>query len=165
MGFANRRALTLSTFLLLAVQPQAGNAQQPDTAVADTANIPLYRLRGITVTVTRSRELLNRLPYAVGVLGRDEIQGREPTLSLEEALLEVPGIAVDNRYNFALGDRISIRGFGSRAQFGVRGIRVIQDGIPLTLPDGQSQLTNLDLASAGRIEIIRGPASSLYGNA
>ena len=72
---------------------------------------------------------------------------------------------VNNRYNFGLGNRISIRGFGSRSQFGVRGIRIIQDGIPLTLPDGQAQLNNVDLAAAGRIEVIRGPASSLYGNA
>ena len=140
-------------------------AQQPDTASADTAKLPVYRLEPITVTVTRSPEQLDRLPYAAGLITAGAIRGFEPTISLDESLLAMPGVMVNNRHNFALGNRISIRGFGSRSQFGVRGIRVIQDGIPLTLPDGQAQLNNVDLATAGRIEVIRGPASSLYGNA
>jgi iron complex outermembrane receptor protein len=147
--------------LLLAVCPAM--AQQPDTARADS--VPVYKLEGITVTVSRSKQEVQKLPYAIGVLGASEIQGLQTTISLDEALPGIPGVFVSNRYNFALGDRISIRGFGARSQFGVRGIRVIQDGIPLTLPDGQSQLNNLDLSAAGRIEVIRGPASALYGNA
>jgi iron complex outermembrane receptor protein len=148
---------------MLAASPGTALAQQQDSARADS--IPLYKLEGVTVTVSRSREEVNRLPYAIGLVGAAEIQGLEPTVSLDESLGAVPGVLVNNRYNFALGNRISIRGFGARSQFGVRGIRVIQDGIPLTLPDGQSQLNNLDLAAAGRIEVIRGPASALYGNA
>ncbi|UCF20732.1 MAG: TonB-dependent receptor [Gemmatimonadota bacterium] len=156
------RALVLSavleaTLLTLAI------AQVPDSTTADS--IPLYRLEGITVAVSRSPSDLNRLPYAVGLVGSTQIQGLEATVSLDESLLAVPGVLVNNRYNFALGNRISIRGFGSRAQFGVRGIRLIQDGIPLSLPDGQAQLNNIDLSAAGRIEVIRGPASALYGNA
>ncbi len=159
-------ALSLVTLIGLTAQPVAGGVQQQDSVVADSVKVvPLYRLEGVTVSVTRSRDLINRLPYAVGILGAAEIQGLEATISLDEALLEIPGVFVNNRYNFGLGDRISIRGFGSRSQFGVRGIRIIQDGIPLTLPDGQAQLNNVDLAAAGRIEVIRGPASSLYGNA
>lgn len=146
--------------------PAAGAvAQQRDSAAADSANVPVYRLEGITVTVARTRERLDKLPYAVGLLSAAQLQGYQPTISLDESLIEIPGVFVYNRYNFALGNRISIRGFGSRAQFGVRGIRIVQDGIPLTMADGQSQLNNLDLAAAGRVEVIRGPAASLYGNA
>jgi iron complex outermembrane receptor protein len=146
-----------------ALGPPNLSAQQPDTTRADS--VPLYRLEGITVTVSRSRDEVQRLPYAIGVLGAPEIQTLQATVSLDEALPQIPGVFVNNRYNLANGDRISIRGFGARSQFGVRGVRIIQDGIPLTLPDGQSQLNNLDLAAAGRIEVIRGPASALYGNA
>ncbi len=164
MRFPRPRALGLSALIVLATTPAA--AQQRDSVTGDTAKaIPLYQLEGIAVTVTRSRESINRLPYALSILTAAEIQGLERTISLDESLVEVPGVFVNNRYNFALGNRISIRGFGSRSQFGVRGIRIIQDGIPLTLADGQAQLNNLDLAAAGRIEVIRGPAASLYGNA
>lgn len=158
-----RKALYLPLAISLLATPATAPAQQPDSVVSDS--LPLYRLEGITVTVTRSRERLDRLPYAVSVLDASAIQGLQATVSLEESLLQVPGVIINNRHNFAVGNRISIRGFGARSQFGVRGLRVIQDGIPLTLPDGQAQLNNVDLSAAGRIEVIRGPASSLYGNA
>ncbi|UCC71044.1 MAG: TonB-dependent receptor [Gemmatimonadota bacterium] len=147
--------------LILAAAPAA--AQRPVGVPADS--VFLYKLEGISVTVSRSALEVERLPYAVGVLGAEDVQGLEATISLDESLAQIPGVFVDNRYNFALGARISIRGFGARTQFGVRGVRIIQDGIPLTLPDGQAQTGNLDLGAAGRIEVIRGPASALYGNA
>jgi iron complex outermembrane receptor protein len=139
------------------------DAQEPDSVAVDS--VPLYRLEGIAVTVSRSRDDVQRLPYAIGVLGAAEIQRLQTNVSLDEILPQIPGVFVSNRHNLANGDRITIRGFGARSQFGVRGVRIIQDGIPLTLPDGQSQLNNLDLAGAGRIEVIRGAASALYGNA
>ena len=71
---------------------------------------------------------------------------------------------VDNRFNYALGERISIRGFGARAQFGVRGVKVLVDGIPATFPDGQTALNHVDLSLLSRAEVIRGPASAIYGN-
>ncbi|UCC83374.1 MAG: TonB-dependent receptor, partial [Gemmatimonadota bacterium] len=152
-----------SGLLVLAFAAAPAAAQQADSVAADS--IVPYRLEGITVTVSRWQEDVNRLPYAAGLLGKGELQGFDATVSLDESLAQIPGLLVNNRYNFALGVRISVRGFGARSQFGVRGVRIIQDGIPLTLPDGQAQTGNIDLAAAGRIEVIRGPASALYGNA
>ncbi|MGH7540793.1 MAG: TonB-dependent receptor, partial [Gemmatimonadota bacterium] len=141
------------------------HAQEADSARAARDSLPIYRGAEIEVRVARSEAALGRLPFAIDVRDRESLQRAERALSLDEALRFVPGVFVQNRRNIALGDRVTARGVGARAQFGVRGVRVLADGIPLTLPDGQSTLTNLDLASAGRVEVIRGPASALYGNA
>ena len=124
----------------------------------------MRQLPEIKVTVTRTEEPLQKVPYAVGVLDRTEIQRGQPTIGLDEALNNLPGVVVANRYNFSLDQRISIRGFGSRSNFGVRGIKILLDGVPQTLPDGQSQLTNVDFANIERAEVLRGASSSLYGN-
>jgi iron complex outermembrane receptor protein len=88
-----------------------------------------------------------------------------PGLALDKPLYAIAGVQVDNRYNFALGERITIRGFGARTQFGVRGVRVLVDGIPATLPDGQTTLNHVDPASIESVEVIRTPLAALYGNA
>ena len=106
-----------------------------------------------------------RSPYAGASLVEREIANGRPTLSLGESLLSVPGVFTTARGNFAQDTRISIRGFGARAAFGIRGIRVVLDGIPLTLPDGQSQIDSIDMANIARVEVLRGAAGSLYGNA
>ncbi len=120
-----------------------------------------------TITITApglSRDLI-ATPAAVSVIdGRDLHDGRQ-ALGLDEALNRVPGALFQNRYNPAQNLRISIRGFGARAPFGVRGIRLRVDGLPETLPDGQSQVDTIDLESVERIELIRGPAAAVYGNA
>jgi iron complex outermembrane receptor protein len=126
---------------------------------------PEVRLEDLRVTVTRSTEEWARTPYAISIVGEQQIQRGERALSLDQALRGIPGVTVQNRQNLSLGDRLIVRGAGARAQFGVRGVMIIADGIPLTLPDGQAVLSNLDLLAAGRAEVIRGPASSLYGNA
>jgi iron complex outermembrane receptor protein len=105
------------------------------------------------------------LPFAVSVLTPDSARPGQRHLTLDEALWLVPGLSVSNRNNPSQDPRISIRGFGARSAFGVRGIRVLRDGLPLTLPDGQTPVDYLDLESVGSIEVMRGSASSLYGNA
>ncbi len=134
----------------------------PDTTHRDTT---VTRLPEIEVSVTRSPEPLARVPNAVSVLDQGDLQRAQLTVGLDEAFNNLPGVVVSNRYNFSLDQRISIRGFGSRSNFGVRGVKILLDGIPQTLPDGQSQLTNVDFANLGRAEVLRGASSSLYGNA
>ena len=140
-------------------------AQQPtgrdSVAVPDSART----LPEITVSVTRARDQVLKVPAAISVVDRHELQGAQATLGLDEALSNVPGMYVANRYNYSLDQRLSIRGFGARSNFGVRGVKVLLDGIPQTLPDGQSQLTNVDFGNLRRIEVLRGASSSLYGNA
>jgi iron complex outermembrane receptor protein len=119
----------------------------------------------ITVTVTRAERPLTMLPLAVQRLDRAQISRARPTWGLDEALVHVPGVFVANRYNFSQDQRISIRGFGARSAFAVRGIKILVDGIPQTLPDGQGQLTNVELGEVDRIEVLRGSASALFGNA
>jgi len=86
-------------------------------------------------------------------------------ISLSNALGALPGLQIDNRYNFAVGDRISNRGFGARTQFGVRGVKIILDDVPATYADGQSALEIVDPLELSFAEVLRGPGSSLYGNA
>ena len=106
-----------------------------------------------------------RLPIAIDKLDREHITRARAQLGLDESLNSVPGLFMQNRYNFAQDLRISIRGFGARAAFGIRGVKIIVDGIPTTLPDGQGSIDSIDISSIGNIEVIRGASSSLYGKA
>lgn len=122
-------------------------------------------LAPITVTAPRLEIPLADLPAAVDVIDRDDAAQARQGLQLDEALNRIPGVFAQNRYNFAQDVRLSIRGFGARAPFGIRGLRILQDGIPETTPDGQSQVDALDLLNVGSIEVLRGPNAALYGNA
>ena len=119
----------------------------------------------IIVTATRLDQVARSVPAAISVVSGDKIQQARQQLALDEALASVPGVFFQNRYNFAQDLRIAIRGFGARSNFGVRGIKILIDGIPETLADGQSQVDSIDLASVRQVEVLRGPASALYGNA
>ncbi|HEX2217705.1 MAG TPA: TonB-dependent receptor [Gemmatimonadales bacterium] len=158
-----RRLAPLFAVLAFALPAAAQEPVAGDTSAADTTGIT--QLPELNVTVTRTEEPLARVPFAVGVLDRDDLVRGQPTLGIDEALNNIPGVVVANRYNYSLDQRISIRGFGSRSNFGVRGLKILVDGIPQTLPDGQSQLTNVDFADLERAEVLRGSSSSLHGNA
>jgi len=119
----------------------------------------------VVVTATRVPQPSLEVPASVDRLYADEIREGRPQVNLSESLGRVPGIVVQNRQNYAQDLQISSRGFGARATFGVRGIRLIADGIPATMPDGQGQAATFALGSAESIEVLRGPFSSLYGNA
>jgi iron complex outermembrane recepter protein len=141
--------------LLLVITPGAP-AEEPAAGQA-----PLT----ILITAPRLARDLHRTPAAVTVVGEEDLQQARQGLQLDESLNRAPGVLFQNRYNFAQNLRMSIRGFGARAPFGIRGIRVLVDGFPETLPDGQSQVDGIDLESAAHIEVMRGPSSALYGNA
>lgn len=119
----------------------------------------------VTITATRTEASPFDVPASVDVVDSASLRGAgRPGINLSESLALVPGLAARERQNYAQDLQLSIRGFGARSTFGVRGVRIYVDGIPATMPDGQGQLSHVDLLSAGRIEILRGPFSVLYGN-
>src|SRR5580693_2265818 len=121
-------------------------------------------LSAIVVTATRVPESSFDLPVSVDRIERSAIAVGQLQVNLSESLDEVPGISVQSRQNYAQDLQLSVRGFGARSSFGVRGVRLYSDGIPGTMPDGQGQFSQFDLSSAGHIEVLRGPFSALYGN-
>ncbi|HGB9220290.1 TPA: TonB-dependent receptor, partial [Salmonella enterica subsp. enterica serovar Enteritidis] len=120
-----------------------------------------------TMIVTATPQTVSELdtPAAVSVIEGEDMRLATPRVNLSETLTSVPGLQVQNRQNYAQDLQISIRGFGSRSAFGVRGIRLYVDGIPATMPDGQGQISNIDINSIQDVEVLRGPFSALYGNA
>ncbi len=119
----------------------------------------------IVVSATRSEQPSFVLPVSIDTIDETAINANQLRVNVSETLMQVPGVIAHNRQNYAQDLQVSIRGFGARSTFGVRGIRIYVDGIPATMPDGQGQLSHIDLTSAQRIEVLRGPFSSLYGNA
>jgi len=122
-------------------------------------------LEEIVVNATRLQRRLEDVAAAVSVIDAQAIALGRQQLGLDESLSAVPGVFSQDRYNFAQDLRVSIRGFGARSNFGIRGIKILVDGIPESLPDGQGQSDGIDLGLIDQIEILRGPSSALYGNA
>lgn len=149
------RALALS--LLLVANSGALAQQSRDESGSE--------LDEIVITADRIGKPLREIARSVSVVDQARIQEATQQLALDEALTIVPGLYMQNRYNFAQDLRVAIRGFGARSAFGIRGVRVIVDGIPETLPDGQAGVDSIDIGSTSRIEVLRGPSSALYGNA
>jgi iron complex outermembrane receptor protein len=144
--------------LVLAGSATALRAQErarPDSSVL---------LPPIEVTVARGSAALSRVPFAVATVGNG-LAAADLGLSLSAALAAVPGVAIQARGNASRDESVAIRGFGARAAFGVRGVRILMDGIPQTMPDGQSQLTLVNLRRVATIEVLRGTGSALHGNA
>ena len=154
LGTAARTPLAAAIAALFALPPLAAQTP-PATSPYDP----------IVVTATRDAQRAFDVPASVDVLDGTIIRSGQPAINLSESLARVPGVFAANRQNYAQDLQISSRGFGARAQFGVRGVRLYQDDIPVTMPDGQGQTGSFSLLSAGRIEVLRGPFSTLYGNA
>jgi len=148
MLFFHRLTLGLVTF------------QLPLAALAEPTELDSILVQG-----TRIERSLLDTPAAVSVVDTRIAQQGQQHLQLDESLARVPGLYLQNRYNFAQNQRLSIRGFGARAPFGVRGLRIRVDGFPETVPDGQSQVDSIDLDSLYQATVLRGPSSVLYGNA
>lgn len=154
------RLRSFLAFQVLTALPRAAAAQE-----TDSSRLAPVEVAPIVVTTTRTAEPAERLPAAVTILEGASLGDPAPLDGIDGMLGAVPGVYVANRYNFSLDQRLSIRGFGSRANFGSRGVRVLLDGVPQTLPDGQTQFTNVELEDVTRAEILRGAASALHGNA
>jgi iron complex outermembrane recepter protein len=170
---AHCRSLFLSCIVAALVVATLGttaaNAQTaPDAAPAATApvdSVPDVTFDPITVTATRGAARMFDVPASTDVVDGATIRNGQPGINLSESLVRVPGLFAANRNNYAQDLQLSSRGFGARAAFGVRGVRLYQDDIPATMPDGQGQTGSFSLLSAQRIEVLRGPFSTLYGNA
>ncbi len=162
--FSARRAFPAAGLCAAALLRRAPIALLATSCVAagQTADV---ELDPVVVTATRSAERSFDVPASVSTIGADVIGDGQPMVNLSETLLRIPGVVANNRQNYAQDLQISSRGFGARAQFGVRGIRLYQDDIPQTMPDGQGQTGSFMLLATQRIEVLRGPFSTLYGNA
>jgi iron complex outermembrane receptor protein len=126
---------------------------------------PLRQLEPVVVSASRAEQRRFDAPAAIDAVQVDAFRAASPLVNLSELLSAVPGLQIRERQNYAQDLQISVRGFGTRSTFGVRGVRILIDGIPATMPDGQGQASAVSLASAKRIEVLRGPVAQLYGNA
>ena len=146
--------LTWGSFLFAALMSAPFTAHAEGAAGLDT----------VVVTATRIAEDSRDLPVSIDRIDAQTIRSGQLQVNLSESLMTVPGVSAQSRQNYAQDLQISVRGFGARSSFGVRGVRLYSDGIPGTMPDGQGQFSQFDLSSADHIEVLRGPFSALYGN-
>ena len=137
----------------------------PAAVAQDTGDeAPTPSLPPLTVTLPRGAAPPLAVPASVDVVYGDQLRNSNLQVNLSEAMGSVPGLQIQNRQNYAQDLQLSIRGFGARSTFGVRGVRIYVDGVPATMPDGQGQTSNIDIGSTDRVEVLRGPFSALYGN-
>lgn len=140
--------------------PLPGRAQSAPASANTVIDLPAVQVNASRLDIPPFD-----VPAALSVVQIAPAEAGQPGVNFSEVLVGVPGILARDRQNYAQDEQISIRGFGSRSTFGVRSIRIFMDGIPATLPDGQGQVSQFNLDSAARVEVLRGPFSVLYGNA
>jgi iron complex outermembrane receptor protein len=136
----------------------------PEAMAQPVAAAPAGQLEAVVVTATRTETPAFDVPASINRIEGSDLREGHAQVNIAESLGGVPGLQARDRQNYAQDVQISVRGFGARSTFGIRGVRLYVDGIPATLPDGQGQITNVELGSVGRIEVLRGPFSALYGN-
>lgn len=157
-----RRAAAASGRLLACA---LGLGAAPPIAAQPPVPAPIGALDDVVVSASREAQRSFDAPAAVQSIGRSTVRAAGPGIHLSESLSRLPGVIALDRQNWAQDPQLSIRGFGARATFGIRGVRLLVDGIPATMPDGQGQASAIDLAAAERIEVLRGPLAQLHGNA
>ena len=157
-SFGTPHLIPVAAVLTVAAGPSFAEATDPSATTAP-------KLNPVVITGTRIEQSTFSLPMSADVVEAAVIRDGRPLVNLSEALARVPGLVIQNRQNYAQDLQISSRGFGARAPFGIRGIRMIIDDIPVNNPDGQGQAANINLGSVKRIEVLRGPFSAIYGNA
>ena len=131
----------------------------------NNSNTVTVTLKEVVLNSPKTSSTLNELPLAVSFQDVDQYQNIFQQITLQDYLRSVPGLFTQNANNYAQDLRVSLRGFGSRSAFGIRGVKIIVDGIPETTPDGQGQIDNIPLGLLKNLEVLRGPSASLYGNA
>lgn len=143
----------------------AGLLSVTGSALAEVAEVNnVFNIAPVVVTGTRIEQNSFDLPMSIDATDAEQIQEGQLKVNLSESSARVPGVVINNRNNPAQDLAIQIRGFGARSAFGVRGVRLYADGIPMTMPDGQGQTGTFNLDTASRVEYLRGPFSALYGN-
>ncbi|MBA5640344.1 TonB-dependent receptor [Duganella sp. LX20W] len=146
----------------------AGSALAPQAYAAAPDAAPDAGTGAVTDVVvisgSRAGHTSFELPAALDVVDTSRVRDSQARVNASEALVAVPGLVVQNRQNYAQDLQISSRGFGARSAFGVRGVHLVTDGIPASMPDGQGQAATFNLDMADHIEVLRGPFSALYGN-
>ena len=157
-----RSELLLFVFLMSANLASA--EQDAAASFAPSAEQLTNTLPNVVVTATRNERRAVDVAAAIDSVSLDNIVQARLGVNLSEVLDDVPGVLVRNRQNYAQDEQVSVRGFGARSMFGVRGVRLYTDGIPATMPDGSGQVSHFNLDSAERVEVLRGPFSALYGN-
>ena len=165
-SFANRLTSIASKATLASALPIAfSNAALAQLSPAVATNPATISVSPVVISATRVASDPFALPMAVSVIDGDAISEGQLQVNVSETLQRAPGVNAQNRNNYAQDVQLSVRGFGARSSFGVRGVRLYTDGIPASQPDGQGQVSHFSLGSADRIEVLRGPFSALYGNA